>query len=147
VHSDRRDLRITHPNAGHRGDAARTNPELSQRIDQNLLNPAHESAHIALPIPQIHDRIRHNLPRPVIGHVPAAIGFMQLNPGPPQRFFRRQQILQMPVTPNRNHVRVFDKQQMIAAQAHLALPRDLFLYPERFRITHAPEIANHQFTH
>ena len=113
------------PDAGHSGDTLRFDAEIRQGVDQNLLDGADECAHIALPCPQIHDRIRDDLARPVVSDIAAAIALVKFDAGAPQRFFRGEQIFRMAVAPDGDHVRVFDEQQMVNALPLLALRRDL----------------------
>ena len=73
------------------GNAARLDAEIRQRIDQRLLDGPHVRAHVALPFAQIQDRIAHNLSRPVISHVAAAVGGMEGDAGAGQQVVAGQQ--------------------------------------------------------
>ena len=55
---------------------------------------------------------------------------------------RGEDVFLMPVTAHGDHVRMFDKQQMIHALAALAFFGDALLNRERFGVTHAAEIAD-----
>ena len=123
------------------------NIEIRQCVDQHLLDRAQECAHIALPIAQVHNRIAHDLPRPVVRDVAAAIGFHQLDAGAPQRFFRGEQILFMPVAPDRDDMGMFDQQQSVHSQPLPALRRDPGLDRERLAPAHAPEVFYYALTH
>ena len=83
----------------------------------------------------------------MVSDVAAAIRLMQFNAFLPQQGFRRENVLLMPVPANRDHVRMFHEQKMIRAKPLLALRRDLMLYPERFAVAHAPQIAYDAITH
>src|ERR1017187_428795 len=147
VHSDGGDFAIAHPNPSQLGNAAGFNAELRQRVDERLLDGTHVRAHVALPIAQVQNRVAHQLPRSVIRHVAAAIGWIKGNPGAAQDLVRSQQILYVAVAPQRDHVRVFQKQQVVPHRALFALGSKLLLQFQRLAIIDAPEFPHAALTH
>jgi len=142
---------LAHPDSGQPGDALRRDAEVAKRVDKNLLDPANEGSYIAFPLSQIHDRICHDLAGSVISDIAAPVRLVQFYAGPPERFRRCQQIFFMPVAADGNHVRMFDEQQTIHAEALFTLRRDPVLNLQRIAIRHATEIAHqtlarHPFT-
>src|SRR5580658_8039517 len=142
MNTDRSHLGVANPNSGHSGNAPGVNIEVGKRIDQNLFDPADECAHVALPIAQIHDRICHDLPRPVISDVAAAVALMQFDSRAEQHLFRCQQIFLVPIASDCHHMWMLNEQEVIDAQPLLAFLRKLALYPERGAVAYAPEIPN-----
>ncbi len=82
---------------------------------------------IALPLIQVEDRVADHLPRTMIRHIPAAIGFMQGNSGAPQCFFTHQQVLPVGVAAKGDHVRMLNEEKLIRDQAGAALLNQLLL--------------------
>jgi len=74
VHADRGYFAAAYPDSGELGDAASPDIEIHQGVDQHLLDGSHVCAHIALPLAQVEYGITHDLARPVIGDIAAAIG-------------------------------------------------------------------------
>src|ERR1017187_6588554 len=147
VHSDGGDFAIAHPNPSQLGNAAGFNAELRQRFDERLLDGTHVRAHVALPIAQVQNRVAHELPRSVIRHVAAAIGWIKPTPGAAKDLARSQQILYLSVAPQRDHVRVFQKQQVVPHRALFALGSKLLLQFQRLAIIDAPEFPHAALTH
>ena len=147
MNADRRDLgianfRIIHPDTGAFRNSFAFNSEFRQRVHQNLFNGANESADIAFPQAQIHDRIHNDLARPMISHVTAAIRFVKLDAQAVQCFFRHEHVLRMSVAAHGDYVRMLDEKQMVDALAGLAFRRDPMLDLKRVAVTQAPQIAN-----
>ena len=84
-HADRRDLALgaaigAHPHARRRGIAQTHEAVVRDRVDQALLEPAHIRMHLEPEPLDVEDRIRDELPGPVIGHIAAAVGLDLLDP-------------------------------------------------------------------
>src|SRR5690606_5548719 len=81
--ADGGDLGIAHPHARqaceHRGPHA----EVGAGGDQAGLQPLHVGAHAQAPFPEVQDRVAHDLARPVVGYVAAAVDVVDLDPLPP----------------------------------------------------------------
>src|SRR5258708_4369635 len=88
-------------------------PELSQRIDQRLLEGANVRHHVALPFSQIDDGVADDLTGTMIGYVAAAVGVLEIDPGPRERFRRGQQIFVAAVAAPRDHVRMLYDHDLI----------------------------------
>ena len=73
AHADRRDLLLADPHSGAPGRASRVKPEMPRAANQRVLEVAQVAVRSCGPRAQIDDRIADELPRAVIGHVPAAI--------------------------------------------------------------------------
>src|SRR5580658_6967616 len=74
VYADGGDLAIAHPNSGELGNALRFDSVARERIYNRLLHAAHICAYVPFPIAQVEDGIAHELARPVVGHIAAAVG-------------------------------------------------------------------------
>lgn len=58
--------------------------EVRKRVDHRLLQQPHVVVQAQPEVVQIHDRIQHDLPRPVIRHIPAAIRRLHIHAHPRQ---------------------------------------------------------------
>src|SRR2546425_13335209 len=75
---DRGDLALLDPDAGPAGDGARLDPEVPQRLAQDLFESAQEPVQVASARLEIHDRVAHELPRSMPRDVPPARDLEQL---------------------------------------------------------------------
>ena len=71
--ADRSDLAIFDPNSGKRFASLRGNVVFGEKIDEQLLKPAQVFVQILAAPPQVDNRITHQLARPVIRRLPAAV--------------------------------------------------------------------------
>src|ERR1017187_378593 len=147
MHADGGDFAVAYPDPGELGDAPGLNAKLGQGVDERLLDGTHVGAHVASPIPKVQNRIAHQLPRPVIRHVAAAIGGKKGNPRATHDLVRSQQVLQVAVAAQRDDVRVFQQQQVVAHRAQLALGGKLLLQVQRLAVIDAPEFPHAALTH
>ncbi len=147
MYPDRAYLALSHPNAGQLRNPPCLDPKIRQRVDHGLFDGAHISAHIALPFAQIHDRISDDLPRPVIGHVPAAIRRVKSNARPAQDLVARQQILQVPVAAQRNGMRMLQQHKLIGNRARFALGDKLLLPCEGCPVLYPARLAQLALMH
>ena len=69
-----------HPHARRRGIAHADEAVGRDRVDQALLEPAHIRMHLEPEPLDVEDRIRDELPGPVVGHIAAAVGLDLLDP-------------------------------------------------------------------
>jgi len=92
MHADRANLGPVHPDARAFRNSPRLDVEIRQRIDHHLLDRPHVRTHVALPFPQVQNRVAHDLSRPVIGNVAAAVSRIKRDAGPGQDFFAGQQV-------------------------------------------------------
>src|SRR6516164_611827 len=106
--SDCGDLALTYPNAGELGSAAGRDAEIGQRIDDDLLDAAHVSAHVAFPLAQINNGIANQLAGSVIVNIAAAVLWEKRNSSPAQHLRSRQKILHMAVPAQGDHVRMLE---------------------------------------
>ena len=63
-----------HINARRAAHAVAREPESAQGADHAFFQPVHIFLDEITPRPQIQQRIRHHLPRPVVGHLPTPVG-------------------------------------------------------------------------
>ena len=136
MHTDGGDLALTHPDARQLRDAAGPDVEIRQRIDQRLLDRPHIRAHVAFPFAQIHDGIAHDLPRPVIGDIAAAVRGMEGDAGAGQQFFAGQNVLQVAIAAHRDGVGMFQQDELIGDGAHFPLLHQPLLPCEGSTILH-----------
>ena len=111
VHANGRNLGcvipFTNPNASQFRDSLRKDSKLFQSINENLLNRPDERAYITLPEPKVHNRIRHNLAWPVVGHVAATVALVQFDALLFQKRGRGEKVFFVPVAPDRHDMMVF----------------------------------------
>ena len=108
---------------------------------------AHVSAHVALPLAQIQNRVPHQLAGPVIRHVAAAVRGIKRDARALQHLVARQQVLHVPVAAHRDHVRMLQQQKLVRYGALLALLHQALLQFERLAVVHAAELAQPALTH
>src|ERR1700677_1000700 len=77
VDADGGDLTIAYPYSGEFGNARRFDSVVGESLDNRLLDAADVGADIALPIAQIEDGVAHQLTGAVIGHVAAAVRWIE----------------------------------------------------------------------
>ncbi len=73
AYADGRDLAVANPNSGKRFTPGRSNPVYREKINEQLLEPAQIFMQILTASAQIDNRITHELSRPVISGLAAAI--------------------------------------------------------------------------
>src|SRR4029077_5550127 len=73
AYADRSDLAVADPNSGKRFAPGRGNPVLSEKINEQLSEPPQILVQTPTASTQIDNRITHQLPRPVISGLAAAI--------------------------------------------------------------------------
>src|SRR6185295_15487628 len=71
--ADRRDLPARDPDAGETNPPFRSDAELRERVDEDLLEHAEVPAYVEPELPQTHDRIADELPGAVVRHFAAAV--------------------------------------------------------------------------
>ncbi len=147
VYADGRDLALLYPHAGEFRDAAGGDAEIGQSSDEHFFQRADVSRHVALPLAQIENRIAHQLPGTMISNVAAAIGRVKCHAGAFQDLIAGEQVFAVPVAAQRNHVRVFDQQQLIVDRALLPLGHQTPLQLERARVVHSSQLAQATVTH
>ncbi len=149
VHADRRQFFLgipgPYPNSCFSGNALCRNPELGSRPDHRLFQHPYVPNHVTPDRAQVQDRISHNLSRPVIGNVSAAIRGMKLHALLPQHVFRRQQILPLAASPQRNHVRMLAKKEHILHRAGLPRSHKTLLQRVSFRVAYHSQINLERF--
>jgi hypothetical protein len=121
VHPDRADFSPIHPDAGTLRNAAGLDAEIRQGIDHDLLDGPHVGTHIALPFAQIEDGITHDLPRPVVGDVAAAVRGMEGDAGAGQDFLAGQEIFHVTVAAHGDGVGMLQQDDLVGDGAGLAL--------------------------
>lgn len=139
MHTDGGDLAVLDPDAGRAGQTAGRQTELSQGVDEDLLEAAHIGDDVPPPVPQIENRVAHHLPRTVIGDVAAAVGFEKLDTGALEHLRARQQVLAPPVAAHGDHVRVLEQEQLVGDRAKLAASDQLGLQVERLTVAETPQ--------
>ena len=112
-----------------------------------LLHGAHIGSHIALPLTQVQNRVSHKLPRAVIRYVAAAVRRVKRDTRAAQNLLARKQIFHAAVAPQRDHVRVFQQQQMVRDQPLLAILGKHALQFQRAAVIDASQFAQHKSTH
>jgi len=147
VHTNCADFALPHPHSRQLRNAARLDAEVRQSIDQRLLDGTHVRAHVALPFAQVQNRIAHDLPRPVIGDVAAAVGGMEGDAGAGQHIFAGQQVFHVAVAPHRNRMRVLQQEELVGDGAGLALGHQPLLPIERGAVLHAARFAQFALKH
>ncbi len=80
--SDRCDFTPPSPYARVPLVTACTHPERGKRVYDDLLEPAHVLMHVPAICTKIDDCVEHELPRPVVGHIPAAAALVYYDPTP-----------------------------------------------------------------
>ena len=112
---------------------AALNAENRQRIDNGLFHGPDIRDDIALPFPQIEDRIADNLTGAVIRDVAAAVGLVKADTGRAEiTSSRSEQILHVPIPPESDDMRMLDEQKLIGNLSPLASVDELALHCERF---------------
>ena len=140
------------PNAGEAGDASGRHAKLTAKPDQRFFHQAHEvdraqaRALRVAQAAQVEDRVADELPRPVIGHVPAAVDLVEGNAARGQQLIGRENVGAPRVAAQREHGRVLEQQQHVADAPRGAQGDEFFLQAQRFAVVHAAEIEilNHK---
>ena len=83
----------------------------------------------------------------MIGDVAAAIGGVKGDPGAVENVLAGQQVLHVPVAPERDDVRVLEQQQMVRRFSEFARRDELPLRFQRLAVSDAPELAQAALTH
>jgi hypothetical protein len=151
MHTDGRNLRgivpFTSPDAGQARDAPGANSKPFQRINEDLLDGADESAYIALPVPQIHDGVGYHLARAMIGHVATTICLVQFDAVLLQKSGCCEDVIFVPVAADRDYVGVLHEEEMVGAEALLAFRFDFMLNGKGLVIPESPQIADDALPH
>src|SRR5204862_73257 len=94
VDADRGDLVLARPDAHERLPlpCLRGYAIVGEGADEHLLEVAHVAADVAPVRAEVDDRITHELPRPVIGDLAAAVALLDLNPPLRQPLRARQNV-------------------------------------------------------
>ena len=106
--------------------------EVGQRLDENPLEPVHVRGARRRVVGHVHDRIGDQLPRPVVGDVPAAVG--ALEHGADQHRVDEDMAL-VGVRPERVGVGVLQEEQIVVG----GLGGQGMLQRERLVVRHRPE--------
>jgi hypothetical protein len=146
VHADGGELflrtALSHPNPCFPSDAFGRNSKLSRGPDHRLFQHAHIPHHVAPDCAQIQDRVSHNLPRPMIRNIAAAVRGMKLYALLLQDVFRSQQILAFPTAPLRNHVWMLAEQQHILDRPGFPRRHHALLQRPRLRVANQSQVDN-----
>ena len=87
-------------------NAPRRDAKLSRGADHRLLEATHVPGDVAPDLGEIYDRVAHDLARPVVRNVAAAVGFKKRNFHLAQHVIGGAQIRQFSVAAERDHVRM-----------------------------------------
>src|SRR5207253_806268 len=101
-HADRGDLGVPDPHAWIPAQAGSGDSEPFKGADQGGFEPADVADDVLVERAEVEDRIPHQLPGPVIGHVPSALGCVDVEPlgrQPPRRCQRLGGRLALSYTP------------------------------------------------
>src|SRR5882724_5694053 len=134
MNSDRGDFLSIGPHAGATFQTSRWDAAFCQRINDDLLDGANISHHVALPFSQIEDGITDDLAGAVIGNVAAAVGGKIGDPSAGQDFFAREQIFLVPVAAESDGVGMLDYEELVGNFLSLALFNEIFLDGECGRV-------------
>jgi len=93
---------------------------------------------------QVENRIAHDLSRPVVRHVPATAGFVNLDSGLRQLFRRGDNVGTAAVAfyAERDHRRMLEEQQNVRQPVGATLLDESALHDERIRIPDGAESSN-----
>jgi hypothetical protein len=110
--------------------------------DHHFFQHAHVPNHVPAYCAEVQHRISHNLPRPVVRNIPAAIGGVKLHALLLQNSVRRQQMLAAAVAAERNHVRMLAEEQYVADRVRLPRCDKPLLQRERIREANQSQVDN-----
>jgi len=145
VYPDGRQLASLDPNAGPPRLALRGNPELRSGSDHRLFQRPHVPHDVAPDGAQVQNRISHKLSWPVVGNVSTAIGGMELHAFLPQHMLGGQQIFQLAVSPQGNHMRMLAKQKHILDCTGFPRRHNALLQRVSLRIAKQSQVDGQEF--
>jgi hypothetical protein len=112
-----------------------------------LLDGAHISAHVALPVAEVENRVADKLAGAVIGDVAAAIGGVESDAGAAQDFVAGEHVGGWPLRPSVMTCGCSSSRSWSGMSALLALGGKLPLQLQRLAVIRAPEFPQTAFTH
>jgi hypothetical protein len=127
--ADRRDLAPVDPHAGEAVEpAGPRQPEVGQRVDDDLLDGMHVGRHRPRPHGHVDDRVPDQLAGPVVGDVAAPVGLDQVGP---DRRRRHEHVGQVGPHAERVDVRVLEQQQPLVVPGPMEGALELGRLPVR----------------
>ena len=109
------------------------------RADQHFFEISHVAAHVAPVGPQVQDRVAHQLPGPMVGHITAATRGIQRHPASLPRRLAGQHVRRLRVPAQGDDVRMLKQQQMLVATGLRQAVDEPLLEPEPFGVRQAAE--------
>jgi len=125
------------PDAGHSGDAFAGNIEAGEQRNQALFECAHVANHRKSKHSQIQQRIPHQLSRPVVGNIAAALDAEEVDSPPRELLLGKVEVRLVGAPSKRNHRLMLDEQKCgwalasrdVAMEGKLELPARLEAKP------------------
>ena len=115
VHADGADLLVAHPGAAVLLVAAGLDGVIGAGADHRLLQRGHVLPDVRA-VGEIEHRIRHELPRPVVGHVAPAIGGVDLEALLPEPLRRGDDVPALGAPAEGEHGRVLQQEQVVGGR-------------------------------
>ena len=131
LHPDGRDLLVAHPNARIARFAVGRDTKHCEHVDEYALERAdvrHDVTKAVTPVGKRDDRVADELSRPVVGDVSAAIRVRDVSTHVRRR---HQDVLWISCRAQREHVRVFEQQQVVVIGAPVERALNLVCFPVR----------------
>ena len=144
VNADGGNLRAPHPNTCHARGAPGCDAKTAKGPDQHFFQSTNIKVHVPFPAVQIQDWITQHLPRTMICHVAAAVGFFETNPRTGQQFFAGEQIFAVSVAAHGNNVGVLGIEQLVTDQACLSVSHGLLLQHQGIAPADRPKVPHSQ---
>ena len=129
------------PGASHTFDAPCREAIIGTRPHHHFFDVPHVAVHVAPVGPQIDDGVPHDLPGPVIGHVPPAAGLVDVDAESRQPLGSREDVGAPAVAldAERDDRGMLQEQQRVWNAVSLAFPHELELQCACFGVTNRPE--------
>ena len=139
-----RSARRSHPRARQSGNPARCHAEIRADADHQLLEIPNVSVHIAAIWLEVDDRITHELPRAVIGHIAPATRFAHLDTLCGEHLGCSHDVRAgaIGLYAERDDMRMLQEEKDVRRPARLAIVDERPLQCECICVGHDPEAAN-----
>src|ERR1044072_2618131 len=135
AHADRRDLVVADPDAALPLGARGGDAVLGARADQHFLEIRHVLAHVAIPFPEVEDRIAGELAAAVIGDVAAALRGEEADALCGERVGRGEQVRRVAAAAEGDERRMFAAEKLVVDLLALAPLDELLLELQRFFVS------------
>ena len=116
---------------------------LAQCGHDRPLHHAYEVPHA----PDGHDRVGHQLAGPVVGHAPAAVAVLDLDPLEPVPLLAHRQVGRLGAAPARIHRRMLEHEEHVGNLAGLAEPAKRLLQRRGLAVGHETKLCDPELVH